>query len=250
MSYETERRPVAAQNIERSGVHHSVHGAYWGWCAASPGISTSDSEEGKALREKIAAHVLEHDGENQNHGIELGYRYQHSPAVMGEDKQHEPAWSFRDYQPSTFPGARAPHVFLADGKTSIFDLFGSGNEYTLVDFTTSGTYGKQFQAAAEKARVPLKVAHLPDEAHVRQIWERDAVLLRPDDHVAWRLQDGEGAEATLADDVLEIATGWKASASSLHAPDQAADDRREKVFTGTMGNQVHEKVSDLAAFQR
>lgn len=249
-SYETERRPVAARNIERSGVHHSVHATYWGWCAAAPGVSTSDSPEGVALREKIAAHVLENDGENKDHGIELGYRYSTSPTVFGENRHQEAPWTFRNYHPSTFPGVRAPQLFLADGSTSTFDLFGSGNEYTIVDFTPTGSYGSYFKKAADRAGVPLKVVHLPEEEHVRRIWERDAVLVRPDDHVVWRTREGEHAHAALAEEVLAIATGHNASPSFLRDAAWVVEGQSEKVFTGTVGNQAHELVSDLAAFQR
>lgn len=249
-SYEAERRPVAARNIERSGVHHSVHGAYLQWCAASPGVLASSGEDGDSLRQKIIEQVTNHDGENQDHGIELGYRYHGSPVVMGEDLQHEPMWTFRDYQASTFPGARAPHVFLVDGKTSIFDLFGTGNEFTFVDFTTDGAYGNEFKAAADKGQVPIKVIHLPNEPHARRIWERDAVLVRPDDHVAWRLQPGDHAHLSLAEEVLSVTTGQRPSASSLRDKNVSSDHTNGEVFTGTVGNQVHEDVKDLASFQK
>jgi hypothetical protein len=249
-SYEIERRPVAARNIERSGVHYSVHGSYIQWCLASPAVCSSDSDEGKALREKIVKRVTKHDGENKDHGIELDYRYNGSPVIVGEDLQHEPRWTFRDYQPSTFPGTRASHMFLTDGKTSIFDLFGSGNEYTLVDFTNNGVYGNKFREAAEKAHVPMKIIRLPNEPHVRKIWEQDVVLVRPDDHVAWRLQQGDSAEAWLAENVLTVVTGQIPSISSTQYVNGTPDHTNGEVFTGTVGNQGHEDVKDLAAFQK
>lgn len=249
-SYEVERRPVAAQNIERSGVHHSVHGTYAGWCAASPGVSSSDDEAGVTLRREIAKLVDSRRGENTDHGIELGYRYNGSPIVVGEDPKGEPKWTFEAYHPSTWPGARAPQVLLTDGEISVFDLFGSGNEYTLVDFTGDGAYAQVFRAAADTAHVPLKVVHLPNEAHVRNIWERDAVLVRPDDHVAWRVQPGARAEQSLAEDVLATVTGRKQSASSLCFPKLVSGRGNGEVFTATVGNQVHEDVASLATFQR
>jgi hypothetical protein len=42
LSYEEERRLVAMRNIERSGVHWSVHETYWKWCKESQ-ISTFDT---------------------------------------------------------------------------------------------------------------------------------------------------------------------------------------------------------------
>jgi FAD-dependent monooxygenase len=39
---------------------------------------------------------------------------------------------------------------------------------------------------AARRNIPLKPVHLQDEDHVRAIWERNIVLVRPDRHVAWR----------------------------------------------------------------
>ncbi|KIW14849.1 hypothetical protein PV08_07634 [Exophiala spinifera] len=259
-SYEPERRPVAARNIERSGVHMGLHQEIQTWSSQAPGVITSQTPEGEALRSKVAAKYEAQDGENKDLGLELGYRYTTSPVVVGEDARDEPTWNFRHYVPSTFPGVRAPHVFLKDGETSIFDLFGTGPEYTLVDFTAGGSYGSVFAAAAAEAHVPLKVVRLPDEAHVRRIWERDAVLVRPDDHVAWRAAEGDGvaADPELAKEVLAVAVGQKQSASSLRLKDATAAEvayakpshLNGEAFTGTTGVQKHEEVQSLAAFQQ
>lgn len=55
--------------------------------------------------------------------------------------------------------------------------------------------------------VPLNVVHIPDEQHVRMIWERDAVLVRPDDHVAWRASITGDAESLDPEKILTIFTG-------------------------------------------
>jgi hypothetical protein len=113
--------------------------------------------------------------------------------VVALDKEvQEPAWKKRHYIPSTWPGARAPHVYLQDGKTSIFDLF--GNDYTLIDFSSDGIFAKMFADAAKKFAIPLKTVHLPKERHARRVWERVSVLVRPDDHVAWRASINEKRE--------------------------------------------------------
>jgi hypothetical protein len=153
--------------------------------------------------------VEQHDGENKEMGIELGYRYTGSRvAVSDKDGTQEPPYSERDYIATTWPGARAPHVFLKDGSTSIHDLFGSGQQYNLVDFSSDGTFSQTFRSASEGLNVPVKFVHLPDEPHTRKIWERDAILVRPDDHVAWR---SSSEEASISEDValeiLKIATG-------------------------------------------
>jgi hypothetical protein len=247
-SYEIERRPIAARNIERSGVHFGVHMEYWGWVRENPGLTSSDTNEGKNLRKNIAAQVQTHDGENKDHGIELGYRYNGSPVVIGEDG-NEPKWTYKDYIPSTWPGARAPHVFLSDGKISIHDLFGEGNQYTLVDFTPNGHYVRPFETVAKKMGVPLKIVHLPDETHVQRIWEREAVLVRPDDHVAWRAEGVEEVSGEVAEEVLHVATGKRRSKTSPVPMANGASQAEGQKFT-SVGVEEHGKVEDLAAFQR
>ena len=91
---------------------------------------------------------------------------------------------FRYYDPTTTPGSRVPHVFLKDGTTSIYDLLDEA--FTLVDFSQDGEHAAAFAQVARQMHVPLTTVHLPGEPHVRQIWERDAVLVRPDDFSAWR----------------------------------------------------------------
>jgi FAD-dependent monooxygenase len=214
-SYEVERKPVAVRNIERSGVHHQVHFHYVGWVRdAGPGVVLTDEGKGRQLRQRIADHVRSRDGENQDHGVELGYRYEGSPVIFPDSHMRAALeWNYRHYIPSTWPGSRAPHVYLADGDTSIFDLF--SHDYTLVDFSKDGSWAAQFSKTAARLEIPLKIVHLPDEAHHAQVWERQALLVRPDDHVAWRAPVEVAAAEVDVERVLEIATGsWSSLAAS------------------------------------
>ncbi|KIW91571.1 uncharacterized protein Z519_07538 [Cladophialophora bantiana CBS 173.52] len=258
-SYEAERRPVALRNVDMSGVHTQVHLKYIDWVKTQGHtLAISDTPEGQELRRRIRAHVLTNDGENQDLGIEMDYRYNRSPIVLTDKAadsglEKEPEWNVRNYTPSTWPGARAPHVFLADGKTSIYDLFGS--EYTLIDFTMNGEFAKEFTSVASHVNVPLDVVHLPNERNVRDIWERDVVLVRPDDHVAWRVGQGVVSPAELAvADILLTCTGKKASSSWL-AENRGSKPHNSipiKRFTGTIGDMKQDpgRIELLAVFQQ
>jgi FAD-dependent monooxygenase len=169
-----------------------------------------------------------------------------------EDQEQPPPWDVTRFVPSTWPGGRAPHVFLKDGQTSIFDLFGTGPEYTLVDFTDKGTYSNLFQSAAKKWHTPLKVVHLPDEDHVRKVWERDAVLVRPDDHVAWHAKKQRGEEGGAdvdAEHVLLVSTGREPQHSQWVTNGDASG-FKDRDFTSTVGNVDQDKVEMKAAFQK
>ena len=254
-SYETERKPVAARNIERSGVHWQQHGFYRELVDKTGNQVTSQTPEGKDLRAQIDRHLQQNDGENRDHGIELGYRYNGSPVIFPDEEEDgvkEPAWDNKHYIPSTWPGARAPHVFLKDGETSIFDLFGKSREYSLVDFTPDARYREAFEPEAKALGVPIKAVHLPDESHVRKIWERDAVLVRPDDHVAWRCSSSlqvPNKEAIRR--VLKLVVGkGDEGGKGVDGAGDAIESVKEKGFTGTVGNVDQEKVEGFAAFQR
>lgn len=189
-SYEAERRPVAITNRDYSRRHTGVHGAFRELVATG------------ASREELNDYLQANRGENEFDGIEFGYRYTASPVVV-HAAGHAPAWSEFDYIPSTWPGARAPSVMLDDG-TALFDHFGL--ELTLVDFT--GNAGSLVDAASARA-IPMK--HLPiAEANVRQVWERDLVLIRPDQHVAWR--SNQVPSSAEWNDILNLVCGLKASA--------------------------------------
>ena len=111
-------------------------------------------------------------------GVHLGYIYHPSPIVV-PDGTPKPADDTFDYVPTTFPGARAPHVWL-DG-CSILDLFGSG--FVLLAFSDTPTAALEHAAAARS--VPLAV-HRIAKREAAQSYGRALVLVRPDGHVAWR----------------------------------------------------------------
>jgi hypothetical protein len=115
-------------------------------------------------------------------GAELGYRYDNSPLVWPEPGE-PPAHDFIQYRPSTWPGARLPHVWLEDG-TAVQDRIGYDLGFTLLRLA-----GEADTAPLAKAfsslKAPFRLLELHDE-RARQLYERDLILLRPDMHVAWR----------------------------------------------------------------
>ncbi|KAI3557051.1 FAD binding domain-containing protein [Colletotrichum abscissum] len=250
-SYEVERKPVAIRNIERSGQHFQVHQTYVKWVADGGSDVLFNREERRLLFNRIKAHTETHQGENKDHGIEMGYRYNASPVILqneaGEGGQ-EPSWDPRTFVPSSWPGGRAPHVYLRDGKTSIFDLFGIG--FSIIDFTQAGTWSQEFEAAAGMLNIPLTKVYLPGEIQARKVWGRDAVLVRPDDHIAWRSPlDGKRPDIRA---VLEIASGrqrqtpLKKDCESSHA----LEGIKQHGFTSTLGNVADNRTDLLAPFQR
>lgn len=176
-AYADERRAVALRNRAAAARHALVRGA----------IMTTDwtgmHDEGWAgdrTRARLGREIADLGNlENEALGVELGYRYDDSPVVCSEAGP-APAQTLHEYTPTTWPGARPPSVHLADG-TALFDLLGRG--FTLLRFADHPVDGL-VEAAALRG-VPLDVVDVRDST-ARGLYERDLVLVRPDQHVAWR----------------------------------------------------------------
>ena len=81
------------------------------------------------------------------------------------------------------PGARAPHLFLRDGR-SLYDAFGPG--YTLLRFDPAVDVARLL-CAAEGRGVPLALDDLA-LSDANGAYAEKLVLARPDQHIAWRGQ--------------------------------------------------------------
>ncbi|MGV9818929.1 FAD-dependent monooxygenase [Nocardia xishanensis] len=177
-AYEQERRSVALRNREAAARHSVVRAAVMTTFRPS---MYSERWLGERTRQQIGREISDLGNlENEAWGIELGYRYDHSPAVCGESETHAPQQRMDVYTPSTWPGSRPPSVRLEDGR-AIFDLFGRG--FTLLRFADHDV--DAFTDAAAQRGVPLEVVDIRD-ARAHALYERDLVLIRPDQHVAWR----------------------------------------------------------------
>jgi 2-polyprenyl-6-methoxyphenol hydroxylase-like FAD-dependent oxidoreductase len=177
-SYTTERKPIAMINVNEAA---EMRTSFDHQTPFSPKIE-EDSEEGRELREEARAAIMRTRAKEFQHdsaGIELGYRYENSPICIA-DGTPPPPLDHGHYVPSTWPGSRAPHLWLKDGRSTL-DLFGKG--FVLLGFTEGPT--SSFTDAAQRAGVPLEVIGIDDEK-VRPSYERNFVLVRPDGHVAWR----------------------------------------------------------------
>jgi FAD binding domain len=179
-SYTLERKPIAMINVSEAA---EMRASYDEQTPFSPKIGEID-DEGKLLRDKARAAIMRTRAKEFQHdsaGIELGYRYENSPICVS-DGTPPPPLDHGLYVPSTWPGVRAPHVWLKD-RRSILDLF--GRSFILLNLSGKSPDTKTIRQAANRVGLPLEVITL-DESKVRETYERDFVLVRPDGHVAWR----------------------------------------------------------------
>lgn len=163
-AYQLERRPVGERNVAASR-YASLGRRKWRglWRDPEELVRVADVEQRKS---------------NEMIGAELGYRYAGSPLIA--DEPGGPEDDFRAYRPTTWPGARLPHVWL-EGQVAIQDRLGPG--YALLRLRRKDT--SALEAAMRARGAPFEVLDIPDSA-ARDLYGHDLILLRPDLHVAWR----------------------------------------------------------------
>jgi len=189
-TYETERRPVGIRNVGHADTSHAGDREQ----TPDPAIA-DDTLEGARTRRALGEAIMESQTRKViTDGLALGYRYDPSPIVW-PDGTPAPEDSVTDYHPTARPGSRAPHAFIAPGRSTV-DLFGKG--LVLVRFGSADVSAVE-RAFAQRS-VPLRVETIenPDAA---ALYQGKLVLVRPDGHVAWRADTPPADPLALVDRV-------------------------------------------------
>jgi len=177
-AHEAERRPTAWWHLEAARRHMGVRGEI-GAIYAEAGDLDGEGADADARREETGRRIAAAgNAENESWGVELGYRYDESPIIAPEPDA--PDVDPLIYRPNSWPGARLPHIFLEPG-VSIHDRLGL--YFTLIAF--DGSDGAAFAQAAASLGIPLDIVSL-DRPDLRPVYQRNLLLVRPDQHVAWR----------------------------------------------------------------
>lgn len=227
-SYDAERSPVARQIVERANKSIEEFGPIFDSLGL---LSTNDPEQMKrnmearkdatpeaaAQRERLRQAIAHKSYEFNCHGVEMNQRYRSD--AIAPDGTDEPGW-VRDhelyYHPTTWPGARLPHLWLErDGRRlSTLDVCGHGR-FTVLTGIGGEAWVEAAQSVAAEHGLPID-AHVigpgreladvfGDWAGMRETTETGCVLVRPDHHVAFRAQAvTAAAHAELEDAVLRI----------------------------------------------
>jgi len=181
-----------------------------GW--APPGLLASYEPERRGVAEatvasaaannRLLADVLPRDAaviqrakraEFHSLGLVLGYSYAGSPVVQPGVR---PAVDVTCYTPAADPGARLPHHWLPDG-SSLYDRLGRG--FTLLGPVDSDAAGvADLARRARRLRIPLALVQPP----ASYPWRGEFLLVRPDQHIAWRAAGPAGID-------LETAAGFR-----------------------------------------
>jgi 2,4-dichlorophenol 6-monooxygenase len=133
-------------------------------------------------------------------GLDLGFVYTAGAVVSQAGAQPLADDPIADYRPTTWPGARLPHLWLRDGNgTHALHDFLSGSEYLVLIHPGGANHWREAVRIVQKdCCMPLRLlsigaggeADLVDDEgkwkRLSEITPTGAVLVRPDGHVAWR----------------------------------------------------------------
>jgi 2,4-dichlorophenol 6-monooxygenase len=209
-TYEAERRPVDARNIQRSmenvGAHFEAGRAFGLMPGAAPEanwaqfkrIWSGRPEDAEYRREALRA-IRRISMEANELNVEYGYRYQSAAVIPDSSPEPEPIDDIRLYEPSTRPGSPLPHAWIDDE---------SGNRRPLKDLVVPGRFlliagedGENWCASATTLAAAndlpidaVRIGHIDGDlfdtrlawAQFRGITRRGAVLVRPDRVICWR----------------------------------------------------------------
>jgi 2,4-dichlorophenol 6-monooxygenase len=218
-SYSAERAPVAKQIVTRANQSIEEFGPIFKALGLLESIDPVKMQENmdarcddtpaaeaqrEAIRQAIAFKVYEFDA----HGVDMNQRYSSDAVVT--DGAPEPAYE-RDrelhYQPTTWPGAHLPHVWVhgRDGRrASTLDLAGKGR---FAIFTGTGGEGWIEAGRTVGKELGIDIAsyiigprqdfedYAGDWANAREVRDSGIVLVRPDQFVAWRRETIAGDPA-------------------------------------------------------
>jgi 2-polyprenyl-6-methoxyphenol hydroxylase-like FAD-dependent oxidoreductase len=201
-SYEIDRRQVGDRNVGAS--RYATIGRRKWRSMWRPNIRENSPAGAETRRNLSAVAGVEQRKSNEMIGAELGYRYVDSPIIC--NIPGGPEHLFREYHPTTWPGARLPHVWLDDG-TPIQDRIPDG--YTILKLGTGKADPGALEQAIRARGAPVTVLDVPDRI-ARDIYGFDLILLRPDMHIVWR---GNAAPENAAE-IAAVATGH--SESMIH----------------------------------
>ncbi|MCU1436895.1 MAG: 2-polyprenyl-6-methoxyphenol hydroxylase [Pseudarthrobacter sp.] len=202
-SYEAERRPVARRTISDA----AANGEALAYHFADPALE-AEGADGGAARATAHAALGVKQSEFDSLGLVLGYSYAASPVVV-PDGSPVPAEDPIRYTPSASPGALLPHAWL-DDSMSVYDILGAGFTLLVDSVALAGAAAGDVYAPviamADAWRIPLTVTALDPDMNgipMADAWAAAAVLVRPDQHVAWR-----GSSPEAAAQALRVAAGW------------------------------------------
>ncbi|BFM15142.1 FAD-dependent oxidoreductase [Maricurvus nonylphenolicus] len=195
-SYQEERLPTAERS--RKASEYAAVGVFF-WRIEYNSSIHDETPAGKFQKRKFlnAVNTFQRRSHEQR-GTEMGYRYLQSSIVL-PDLLPAPDPDCPYYTPTASPGARLPHMWMAEG-VSLHDEL--GEDMSLIAIDASEIDIEKIVEAAKERRVPLKVVRCDGRSDMNKVYEAKLILVRPDLHVTWR-----GDQVEDAGDIMNVAVG-------------------------------------------
>jgi 2,4-dichlorophenol 6-monooxygenase len=234
-TYEPERRPIGRRNVDWAMftfMNHTVLDAGRGVTPGAPVEQNraafeallADNDMGETLRARADEVFRTHRIEMQAHDVEMGFFYPEGALVPDGSARppRDPMGSI--YTPTTRPGHRLPHAWIESPqgqRISTHDLVTDAG-FVLIT-ADDGTAWRDVAARVGKEHgISLRAVCIGSRGdfldadgvwrRVREIEDSGAVLVRPDNHVAWRSRTG-------ADDPVSVLS--EALSATLKTPDNS-----------------------------
>lgn len=177
-AYEAERQPITEQ-VSNFAMNHAI--ALQKEREGVPANIEAEGIEGNRVRATFGQTLYELNVRQYCcAGLNFGYYYDQSP-LIAYDGEAQPAYGMDTFTPSTVPGCRTPHLWLADGR-SLYDAMGP--EYTVLRFDRS-VDASALLAAARDQGVPMVLLDV-SSPEAAALYPHALLISRPDQHVAWR----------------------------------------------------------------
>jgi 2,4-dichlorophenol 6-monooxygenase len=228
-SYEAERRPVAQNNADQS-LRNAMRLFQ---VAQALGIRDDSEDSRRRMQATLAdpdgiAKVEEAIAAQAEHfdmpGLQLGFAYGEGALLRGPDDPEPQPPEPRSFVPSGAPGHRLPHTWVEEAgvRCSLLDWVPLDRPLLL-----AGPAGSAWLAAAETLGEPRLEAQrvspeaLPDlQGWLAQagIDEDGALLVRPDQHVAWRAKSAAHDPRAALADALAASLGHDTRAARRTGP--------------------------------
>jgi 2-polyprenyl-6-methoxyphenol hydroxylase-like FAD-dependent oxidoreductase len=204
-AYEAERQPItdqASRIISDIGRQVMMQRNQ-----LSPDIERLDAV-GEAARATAGKLAYALDVEQQCcAGLNFGYFYDRSP-IIAYDGEQAPSYTMGTFTSTTVPGCRVPHVWTEEHR-SLYDAMAP--DYTLLRFDPT-VHVDGIVTAGTQRGLPLAVLDV-NSPGASNLYRHKLVLVRPDQHVAWR---GDAAPADPLD-LVDLVRGAGPASSAKSA---------------------------------